>query len=168
MNQQLTITTSYLFDMPPVVASTTCATDGRGHDGSYEEIMFLAHARRRDYSVFLPVGHAQRADVVVWKPPYRPITIQVKRGQMKGDAWMCRVGASRGGKQKRALRSLGRDVSGYRPYREGDFDVLAIFHPPTEGFYFWNLRDVCHQRGVAIPQTAQLNNWHVIEEALAS
>ena len=169
MTQHFNITTNYLFEMPDQQSSTTSPADTKIHDGSFEESIFVSHAARRDFVVFLPFGHAQKADVVIWKPPYRPITVQVKRGRMANPtAWTCHVSSARGGNAKRSRRMAGLPVEACRPYREGDFDILAMFHPPTEGFYFWNLRDVCHQRGVAIPQTAQLNNWHVIEQALAS
>ena len=169
MTQHFNITTNYLFEMPEAQSVTTSPTNGVGHDGSFEESMFVAQARRRDYCVFLPFGHSQKADVVIWRTPHRPITVQVKRGwQKSGEAWNCYVAAARGGKDRRAAAAVGRPIDRYKRYAAGDFDILAMFHPPTEGFYFWNLIDVCHQRQVAFPALGQLNNWHVIEEALAS
>ena len=169
MTQHFNITTNYLFEMPEVQNATTAPTSGIGHDGSFEESIFVSHAARRDYSVFLPFGHSQKADVVIWEPPYRPLTIQVKRGRMaSGVTWSCNVSSARGGKSKRARRESGLPADAYRQYREGDFDILAMFHPPTEGFYFWKLRDVCRQLTVTMPPAAHLNNWHVIEQALAS
>jgi hypothetical protein len=168
MTQHFNITTNYLFEMPEAQSTTTSPTNGVGHDGSFEEIVFVSHAARRGYTVFMPFGHSQKADVAIWKAPYRPITIQVKRGRLDTSAWSCHVAACRGGKERRAAVAAGRSADRYRRYRAGDFDVLAMFHPPTEGFYFWNLRDVCHQLRASMPPTAQLNNWHVIEDALAS
>ena len=169
MTQHFNITTNYLFEMPEAQSTTTSPTNGVGHDGSFEEIVFVSHAARRGYTVFKPFGHSQKADVAIWKAPHRPITIQVKRGRLTSPtAWTCHVSASRNGKSKRSRRLAGLPAEAYRPYREGDFDILAMFHPPTEEFYFWKLRDVCHQLTVSMPPTAQLNNWHVIEDALAS
>jgi hypothetical protein len=170
MTQSFSITTNYMFEMPEVQSATTSPTNGVGHDGSFEEIVFVSHAARRGYTVFMPFGHSQKADVAIWKAPHRPITIQVKRGWQRGGdlAWKCYVAAARGGKDRRANAAAGRVIDKYKRYRAGDFDVLAMFHPPTEGFYFWKLIDVCGQRQVAVPALGQFNNWHVIEDALAS
>jgi hypothetical protein len=168
MTQHFNITTNYLFEMPEVQSATTSPTNGVGHDGSFEESVFAMQARRRDYSVFLPFGHSQKADVVIWRPPFRPITIQVKRGRVQGASWFCHVSSKRSSKDHRSHVANGRDVDRIKRYRDGDFDVLAMFHPPTEGFYFWKLRDICLRLTVSMSPTAQLNNWHVIEDALAS
>ena len=170
MNQQLNITTSYLFEMPAPPVTVSSASDGRGYDGSFEESIFVTHARRQDYTVFLPFGHSQKADVVIWKPPFRPITIQVKRGFINSGSggYCCCVSSKRSTKDHRSALANGRSIDRLKRYRAGDFDILAMFHPPTEGFYFWKLVDVFHRKTVSMPLAAQLNNWHVIEQALAS
>ena len=168
MTQHFNITTNYLFEMPEAQSTTTSPTEGIGHDGSFEESVFAMQARRRDYSVFLPFGHSQKADVVIWHPPFRPITIQVKRGRMNGSNWFCHVSSKRSTRDHRSIVANGRDIGRIKRYGAGDFDVLAMFHPPTEGFYFWKLVDVFHKKTINAPIGAQLNNWHVIEDALAS
>ena len=169
MTQHFNITTNYLFEMPEAQSATTSTTSGIGHDGSFEESAFVMHARRRDYSVFLPFGHSQKADVIIWKPPFRPITIQVKRGFINSGSggYCCHVSSKRSAKDHRSALANGRNIDRLKRYRAGDFDILAMFHPPTEGFYFWKLADVFHKKTVTMPLAGQLNNWHAIEEALA-
>jgi len=168
MTQHFNITTNYLFEMPEAQGATTSPAGGIGYDGSFEESVFVTHARRRDYSVFLPFGHSQKADVVIWRPPFRPLTIQVKKGFVNGSSYCCCVSSKRSARDHRSVVANGRNIDRLKRYRAGDFDILAMFHPPTEGFYFWKLVDACHNKTVSMPINAHLNNWHVIEQALAS
>lgn len=57
------------------------------HSGMISEIIFATEAAKQGFGVFFPVGHSHKADLVVWKPPARPVTVQVKKATwQKGDA----------------------------------------------------------------------------------
>lgn len=157
----------YLFDVKEVTVPTVApAYDPLGNDGSYEELCMLTAARQRGYSVWVPVGHSQKADVTVWLPPYRPITVQVKRAAFHQGSWRVDVAAKRGGKHVAKAREDGRELDKYNRYQVGDFDVLAGYVPPANAFRFWLLKDVAGSLKVTFRDLSTLNNWHVIEDAL--
>jgi hypothetical protein len=157
----------YLFDVKEVtVPAVTPSHDPLGNDGSFEELCMLTAAREQGYVTWVPIGHSQKADVSIWRPPYRPITVQVKRARFAHDGWRAFVAASRGGKDIAKAKDKGRDLDKYNRYQVGDFDVLAVYVPPAKAFRFYALKHVADQRQVTISDLSTLNNWHVIEDAL--
>lgn len=157
----------YLFDVKEVtVPAVTSAYNPLGNDGSYEELCMLTAAREQGYVTWVPIGHSQKADVSIWQPPYRPITVQVKRAQFNQGSWKVHVAACRGGKTLAKAREDGRELDKYQRYKIGDFDVLAAFVPPAKAFRFFALKDVADQGSVTFRDLSTLNNWHVIEDAL--
>jgi hypothetical protein len=154
----------YLFD----VKGVTVLPEPRDtiDTGLLAESKFSTQAISRGYISWWPMGHNQKADVCVWKAPYRPITVQVKLGQLKGESWQIYVAASRGGKDRRRAKAAGRDVDKYQRYQIGDFDVLAMYVPTADAFRFWRLRDVAGTLCLYVSDLSTLNNWHVIEDAL--
>jgi hypothetical protein len=157
----------YLFDVKEVTVPVLLPEyDQFGNDGSYEELCLLTAARQRGYSVWVPVGHSQKADVTIWQPPYRPVTVQVKRAAFHQGAWRVDVASRRGGKQVSKARADGRALDKYCRYQVGDFDVLAGYVPPANAFRFWALKDVAGSLNVNFRDLSTLNNWHVIEDAL--
>jgi hypothetical protein len=154
----------YLISVQSVVSVTSHApTSALGHDGAMEEICFAKEAKARDYVIWLPWGHSQKADVCIWRPPQRPVTVQVKRGFQNGNSFGVYVGAARGGHTKKRRRAAGLPVDPYRKYKTGDFDVLAMYVPPADAFYFWRLEDICGQGSVSKPVNAAFNNWSVFD-----
>jgi hypothetical protein len=157
----------YLFNVKGVtVPAVAPAYDPLGNDGSYEELCMLTAARERGYVTWVPIGHSQKADVSIWLPPYRPITIQVKRARFAHDGWRALVAARRGGKDIARAKDAGRSLDKYNRYKVGDFDVLAAYVPPARAFRFYALKDVAEQRQVTVSDLSTLNNWHVIEDAI--
>ena len=134
--------------------------------GSLAESKFSTEAIARGYVSWWPVGHCQKADVCVWKPPYRPVTVQVKHAQWKGDCWQVYVAAKRGGRALASASRNGRELDKYNRYQVGDFDVLAMFVPSANSFKFFWLPDVADKLCVQVRDLSTLNNWHVIEDAL--
>jgi hypothetical protein len=132
--------------------------------GVFAESKLATAAIGRGYVAWWPMGHAQKADVCLWKPPSRPVTVQVKNAQWKGHKergyWQCYVASKRGG----ASNLRGGDA--YRKYATGDFDVLAMYVPAANAFKFWRLTDISGQLCLSITDLSTLNNWHVIEDAL--
>ena len=155
----------YLFDVKQF-AKTTPEPVTHIDVGSLAESKFSTEAISRGYVSWWPVGHSQKADVCVWKPPYRPVTVQVKHAQWKGDCWQVYVAASRGGNHVAKARQGGRELDRYNRYKAGDFDVLAMFVPTANAFKFFQLRHVADKLCVTISDLSTLNNWHVIEDAL--
>ena len=157
----------YLFDVKEVTVPTVApAYDPLGNDGSFEELCMLTAAREQGYVTWVPIGHSQKADVSIWRPPYRPITVQVKRARFASDGWRAFVAAARGGKDIAKAKDKGRVLDKYNRYKVGDFDVLAVYVPPAKAFRFYALKDVADQRQVTISDLSTLSNWHVIEDAL--
>jgi len=154
----------YLINIQSVISVTGYTPPSvLGNDGSMEEICFAKEAKSRGYTIWLPWGHSQKADVCVWQPPKRPITVQVKRSFENGNSFCCMVGSSRGGNAKRQRRLNGQMTDGVKRYAHGDFDVLAMYVPPADAFYFWRLEDICGQRTVSKPVNAAFNNWSVFD-----
>jgi hypothetical protein len=157
----------YLFDVKGVtVPKQPVDYNALGNDGSFEEICLLKAARERGFVTWMPIGHSQKADVIIWMPPHKPLTIQVKKGKWTGNSWCAHVGAARGSKDRRRHRDAGRPADKYRFYEVGDFDVLAVYVPPADGFRFWLLNDIAGKHQVSVSDLSTLNNWHVIEDAL--
>jgi hypothetical protein len=156
----------YLFDVKEVTTEAKPERSALGNDGSFEELCMLTAARERGYVTWVPIGHSQKADVSIWLPPHRPITVQVKRARFAHDGWRAFVAAARGGKDIAKAKDKGRVLDKYRRYEVGDFDVLAVYVPPARAFRFYALKDVSDQRQVTISDLSTLNNWHVIEDAL--
>jgi hypothetical protein len=154
----------YLINIQSVISVTGYTSPSAlGHDGAMEEICFAKEAKARDYIIWLPWGHSQKADVCIWRPPQRPVTVQVKRGFANGSSHAVHVGAARAGRTKKRRREAGLPVDPYRKYKTGDFDVLAMYVPPADAFYFWRLEDICGQNSVSKPVNAPFNNWSVFD-----
>lgn len=49
------------------------------NSGALAEMTVATEAAKRGFSVFMPFGHAHKADMILWSPPSQPITIQVKK-----------------------------------------------------------------------------------------
>ena len=157
----------YLFDVKEVTVPVLLPEhDPMGNDGSYEDLCMLTAARQRGYSTWVPIGHSQKADVTLWRPPYRPITVQVKRGRFQKNSWAAHVSASRGGASVAKAKKDGRPLDKYQRYQVGDFDVLAVYVPPANAFRFYALKAIVGQGIVSFSDLSTLNNWHVIEDAL--
>jgi hypothetical protein len=157
----------YLFDVKEVTVPVILPEhDPMGNDGSYEELCMLTAAREQGYVTWVPIGHSQKADVIIWRPPYRPVTVQVKRAQFHKGRWRVNVSASRGGAMMAKAKHDGRELDKYQRYKIGDFDVLAAFVPPARAFRFYALKGVADQGSVSFRDLSTLNNWHVIEDAI--
>lgn len=157
----------YLFDVKEVtVPAVGSVYDPLGNDGAYEELCFLTAARGQGYTTWVPIGHSQKADVIIWRAPSSPITVQVKRGHFDRGAWRVHVAASRGSDCVARRKAKGLPTQKWIRYQRGDFDVLAVYVPPANAFRFYTLTDVADRNHLSISDLSTLNNWHVIEDAL--
>ena len=120
--------------------------------GTVAELLFCAQAGMRGFDVFVPVGHAQAADVCLVKAPGRPVSVQVKT------AWW--------DKQKNCYRvNSSKGTTAKVPYSAGAFDVLAAWLPDKEQFVFWTLEDIAgrvHVRYSPLRHRAP-GNWQLLD-----
>ena len=157
----------YLFDVKEVtVAGLDLTCSPLGNDGAYEELCFLTAARGRGYTTWVPIGHSQKADAIIWKAPNSPITVQIKRGNFQRGSWHVHIAAARGSDCVARRKAAGRPVDKWVRYQQGDFDVLAVYVPPANAFRLYRLDDLAGQNHLSFRDLSTLNNWHVIEDAL--
>jgi hypothetical protein len=132
--------------------------------GSIAEAEFLVRAQRNGWHCYVPFGHATKADVIVFRPFGRPVTVQIKKGvyQDRGSgSWKIMAGA---GKPSCAVnpKDYGKR---YTLYQRGEFDVLAMWVQEKECFVFWTLDELV-ERGVSCVRWYAgnaCNNWQVLD-----
>jgi hypothetical protein len=125
--------------------------------GAYAEMLFCAQAGYRGWEVYMPIGHAQTADVCIFKPPVRPVTVQVKMATWEDSHQSYSVASSRGKKVKVA-------------YALGDFDILAAWLPDLEEFVLWRFDEICDRKRIRYSpkRHRQPNNWQLLEELVTA
>jgi hypothetical protein len=158
---------SYLFDVGEFEASPDVNEDAPRNceSGSIAEAEFLVRAQRNGWHCYIPFGHATTADVILFRPFGRPVTVQIKKGvyQDKGSgSWKIMAGA---GKPSCAVnpKDYGKR---YRVYQRGEFDVLAMWVQEKECLVFWTLNELI-ERGVSCVRWYAgnaCNNWQVVDE----
>jgi len=131
--------------------------------GAVAELEFLTQAKRRGWNVYVPIGHATPADAIIFRPPARPISVQVKKGMSRGSGrgWKAMVGS---GLSKRAIKH-SLHFSKFRRYESNSFDVMAMYIAEENLFIFWTLAELL-QRGKtwAIWTTIKpSNNWEIFD-----
>lgn len=123
--------------------------------GSYSEAVFASEAVKRGWYVYTTsVGHSEPADAIIFRPPERPILIQIKTATRRVDrknAYCIYTGRGRGSKEA---------------YKKGDFDVLAAWIPDQEKFIFWSFADIRGRVKITYygSSTRQPGNWEVLDD----
>jgi hypothetical protein len=158
---------SYLFDVGEFESSPDVSDDAPRNceSGSIAEAEFLVRAQRNGWHCYIPFGHATTADVILFRPFGRPVTVQIKKGvyQDRGSgSWKIMAGA---GKPSCAVnpKDYGKR---YRVYQRGEFDVLAMWVQEKECLVFWTLNELI-ERGVSCVRWYTgnaCNNWQVVDE----
>lgn len=158
---------SYLFDVGEFESSPDVSDDAPRNceSGSIAEAEFLVRAQRNGWHCYIPFGHATTADVILFRPFGRPVTVQIKKGvyQDRGSgSWKIMAGA---GKPSCAVnpKDYGKR---YRVYQRGEFDVLAMWVQEKECLVFWTLNELI-ERGVSCVRWYAgnaCNNWQVVDE----
>jgi len=125
--------------------------------GTIAELLFCAQAGMKGWDVFVPVGHAQAADVCLVKAPGRPVSVQVKTAGWDKKQNCYQINACKGGAVKVA-------------YRAGAFDVLAAWLPDREQFVFWTLEDIAGRLTVRYSPLRHRapGNWHILQDVAFS
>lgn len=123
--------------------------------GAYAEMLFCAQVGYRGWEVYMPIGHAQTADVCIFKPPGRAITVQVKSASWDAAQQSYGVNSSRGKSSKIA-------------YAAGDFDILAAWLPDLEEFVLWRFDEICDRKRIRYsPKRHRApGNWQLLEELI--
>jgi hypothetical protein len=132
--------------------------------GTVAELEFLTQAKRRGWNVFVPIGHATPADAVIFAPPSRPISVQIKKGMSRGAGrgYKAMVGS---GRSLRAMKH-SLEFSKFRRYEARSFDVLAMYVEDVQGFVFWTLQELL-QRGKTWAMWTPgkpCHNWEIFEQ----
>ena len=114
--------------------------------GSIAELEFLPRAKRNGWHVYSPHGHSTPADVILFRPPSKPVSIQIKKGvwQKEQSKWKIMVGSG-----KPSCAANPKDYgTRYTRYQRGDFDVLAMYVDERDLFVFWSLDELV-ERGLS-------------------
>ena len=121
--------------------------------GAYAEMLFCAQVGYRGWEVYMPIGHAQTADVCIFKPPGRAITAQIKSASWDEAKQSYVINSSRGQSSKTA-------------YAAGDFDILAAWLPDIEEFVLWRFDEICDRKRIRYsPKRHRApGNWQLLEE----
>ena len=121
--------------------------------GAYAEMLFCAQAGFRGWEVYMPIGHAQTADVCIFKPPGRPISVQVKMATWDEHKGSYIFTSSRGKSSKIA-------------YEAGDFDVIAAWLPDLEQFVLWRFDEIRERKRIRYSpkRHRQPGNWQLLEQ----
>ncbi len=126
------------------------------------EVAFASKAISMGFTVFMPFGHSQKADLVIWKPPSRAITVQVKKAtyQKDGGNFKFMIGS---GKPSCASNPLDYGLR-YTPYQRGDFDVMAVYMAERQSFVIYKLEDIVGKSSMRWTAGRNSeNNWDVLD-----
>jgi len=133
--------------------------------GALAEIRFAALASQRGYSVFMPLCHATKTDVVIKMDGTPCVSVQVKKATLQGGAiWKFMVGSGLPScaynKEKHGLR--------YRTYKSGDFDLIAAHVAERNSWVFYELDSVCGKSSIRIQDPAfnDEGNWKLVTEIM--
>lgn len=156
--------TEHLFDVSQYDAPREETVGSESCDsGDIAELEFLPRAKRNGWHVFSPHGHSTPADAIIFRPPTRPISVQIKKGvyQHRDGNWKITIGSS-----KPSCAANPNDYGlRYSRYQRGDFDVLAMYIEERDAFVFYNL-DRLVERGVCTLRWNdgdKMNNWDVFD-----
>lgn len=124
--------------------------------GELAETLFVAGAMVHDWNVFLPIGHAQTADVCLVGTS-GVLRVQVKTAQREQGKGDYRV-------------NIGRGHEGKSAYTAGDFDVLAAYLVDRNQFVFWTLEDLNGRVRLRYSPDRHRapGNWHLLDEVASS
>jgi hypothetical protein len=132
--------------------------------GDIAELAFIHQAYKRNYKAFIPYSHDCKMDVIIKRPGEPLISVQVKKGvkQKLPDhyvpAWKAPIGS---------LQSSTRRCDKgprFTPYKQGAFDVLAVYIQEIDGFALWRLSDLADRKSLRWTPKKPINNWELITD----
>lgn len=153
-----------LFDMADIeVIPEQSNTSSNCKSGMIAEMIFAIEAAKRGFTIFFPIGHSQKADLIAWKPPARPISVQIKKAtyQKESGSWKFMVGS---GKPSCAANPNNYGLR-YTAYKKGDFDILCAYIEERGEFLFYTLCDIagCSSRRWHPSTGFAANNWDILD-----
>lgn len=124
--------------------------------GTHAELLFCAEAGARGWQVLIPMGHSSTVDVWIFRPPGRPVSVQVKRAYPDRDGDYC--------------VTLARGYDDRKSYQLGDFDVLAAYLPDLNEFVLWRFSDINERKKIRYSpkRHRQPGNWELLDESSQS
>jgi len=131
--------------------------------GTMAEIKFLNECAQRGITCFVPIGHAQKADCVVWCPPTRPVTVQVKKAYLGPGhrTWKIQTCSTK----PTCLLNPKDFGQRYTNYADGDFDILAAYIGELDCFALWRLHEISGGTSIRWDSNAgRKNNFDVIQK----
>lgn len=120
--------------------------------GTHAELLFCAEAGARGWQVLIPMGHNSTVDVWIFRPPCRPVSVQVKRAwrEINGDYGV----------------NMARGNVARAPYQKGDFDILAAYLPGLNEFVLWRFDDINARKKIRYSpkRHRQPANWELLDD----
>lgn len=108
--------------------------------GVVTEMIFATIMLERGYDVFSPLGHSQKADLIVHKPPFKSKAIQIKKGTSRGGvSWQISTSTK---------KRTAAEGSVYTNYQIGDFDILAAHIAEVDCWALWRIEEVAGKSSV--------------------
>ena len=133
--------------------------------GLIGELKLALEATSRDWQVFLPNTHHTKVDMILMKPPGRPITVQVKKGCLQRQAkphhaasWKVLIGSCKSSSTTSKAPRLNR-------YQVGDFDIMAVYIAELDVFAFYKLADIAGRSSMRWNERrSRRNNWELLQQ----
>jgi len=147
-----------LFDDSIYIVDNRPNLNSNNSVGTISEIEFMSMAARNGFVVFVPIGHNQKADLVIWKKPNRPISVQVKKAVLReSGTWQ----VSTSSKKPSCFTNKNNSDSLHTNYIEGDFDVLAAYILERNCWALWRLKDIVGSSGITW-DGSPINNFELL------
>jgi hypothetical protein len=134
--------------------SSTCDS------GTRAEMFVAMEAAKNGFSVFFPIGHSQKADLIIWKPPMRPLTVQVKKATIQeGGSYKFMIGSG-----KPSCAANPNDYGKrYTKYQEDDFDILCAVIIERNSVLIYDLKSIVGKSSIrwSPHRGIKENDWNV-------
>lgn len=118
--------------------------------GAAIEMAFALKVYQMGYDVFMPWGHAQKADLIVRKHPFLAKSVQVKKATPKSNvSWHISTST------KKRTASSG---STWTNYETGDFDILAAYVSELDCWALWTINEIAGKSSVQWNKFSAIRN----------
>jgi hypothetical protein len=123
--------------------------------GHCAEARFVYEVCDRGWKVYVPIGHAHAADIIIHRPPHHPVPVQVKTATYY---------ANRDDYGFKCGRGKNRVI----PYIVGDFQILAAWLPNLQKFVFWRFDEIADRKKICYTPRLhrQPDNWDLLDSVL--
>ena len=123
--------------------------------GATSELTFALKAHSMGYEIYSPWGHAQKTDLIIRKPPFRPLSIQIKKATAKSnEVWQVSTST-----KKRTANGVI-----WNNYKIGDFDILAAHILELDYWSLWRIEDIAGKSSIPWNKySTHRNNFDILE-----